>query len=107
MLDSQLDIDFDGKYNEDTVSHLDAAHQHQRGGGGEELPVDEAGDEEEEAYRHSAGNPTTPSVGEKKSSLNSLKIDRKTVRDLAPFLGGIGPLLLCHLQHGGLALRLS
>ena len=64
LLDSQLDIDVDGKYNEDTVSHLDAAHQHQRGGGGEELPVDEAGDEEEKTHRYSAGNPTTPSIGE-------------------------------------------
>ena len=66
LLDSQLDINFDGKYDEDNVSHLDAAHQHQRGGGGEELPVDEAGDEEEKTHGHSAGNPTTPSVGENK-----------------------------------------
>ena len=70
LLDSQLDINFDGKYDEDNVSHLDAAHQHQRGGGGEEPPVDEARDEEEENHRHSEGNPTTPSVGENKLSLN-------------------------------------
>ena len=49
--------------DEDDVSHLDAPHQHQRGGGGEEFPVDEAGDEEK-THRHSAGNPTTPSVAE-------------------------------------------
>ena len=54
-----------GKFDHD-VSHLDAAHQHQWGGGGEELPVDEAGDEEEKTHGHSAGNPTTPSVGENK-----------------------------------------
>ena len=66
----------DGKCDDDgdgDVSYLDAAHQHQRGGDGEELPVDEAGDEEEKTHGHSAGNPTTPSVGENKWSLNSLK----------------------------------
>ena len=68
LLDSQLDKqmindDVVECKCEDDLSHLDAPHQHQRGGGSEELPVDEAGDQEE-THRYSAGNPTAPSVGE-------------------------------------------
>ena len=42
----------------------DVVHLHHRGGGSEELAVDEARDENE-SDRHSTENPTTPSVGER------------------------------------------
>ena len=41
---------------------LDAPHQHMRGRGCEQLPVDEAGDQDE-THRHSKEDQTTPSVG--------------------------------------------
>ena len=47
-------------------SQLDAPHQHMRVRGGEELPVDEPGDQEK-THRYSADNPTTSSNSREKN----------------------------------------
>ena len=67
VLDSQLNANYDNNddgHGNDDASYLNAPHQHMRIRGGEELPVDQAGDQNE-SHGHSAEDQAIPSVGKK------------------------------------------